>query len=212
MATLKAAFPLGIVCFPGEIQNLHIFEPRYRDLTKDCLNDGIHFCMVPFVNKKAFHMGTEVMLDKVHTKYPDGKYDISIKGLSLVKIHKLLKKMPNKSYPGVKMTTLSWIENPERDKSKQIIEKVNILYDLLNIEKLDNDISPDHFLIHQVVHKIGLSIEQELELLSIAYESERQDYVLAHLDNFIPVVQSTQKLRMKAALNGHFKNIVPPNF
>jgi ATP-dependent Lon protease len=30
-------FPLPIVLFPGALQPLHIFEPRYRELLRDCL-------------------------------------------------------------------------------------------------------------------------------------------------------------------------------
>ncbi|MFX7140708.1 LON peptidase substrate-binding domain-containing protein, partial [Acinetobacter baumannii] len=29
-------FPLSIVVFPGETLNLHIFEPRYRQLIQEC--------------------------------------------------------------------------------------------------------------------------------------------------------------------------------
>ncbi len=30
-------FPLPLVLFPGTLQPLHVFEPRYRDLLRDCL-------------------------------------------------------------------------------------------------------------------------------------------------------------------------------
>lgn len=30
-------FPLGTVLFPGAVLPLHVFEPRYRKMTKDCL-------------------------------------------------------------------------------------------------------------------------------------------------------------------------------
>ena len=33
-------FPLQIVVFPGEDLNLHIFEPRYKELIKDCEEGG----------------------------------------------------------------------------------------------------------------------------------------------------------------------------
>ena len=38
-----AIFPLPIVLFPGAIQPLHIFEPRYRRLLADCLDGDRRF-------------------------------------------------------------------------------------------------------------------------------------------------------------------------
>ena len=32
-------FPLGSVLLPGGILPLHVFEPRYRDMVRDCLRD-----------------------------------------------------------------------------------------------------------------------------------------------------------------------------
>ena len=61
------------------------------------------------------------------------------------------------------------------------------------------------------MHKIGLSIEQELQLLAITTESDRQSFVIDHLIKFIPEVKKMKDLQLKAALNGHFKNLDPSN-
>jgi Lon protease-like protein len=210
MATTIAAFPLGIVSFPGEIQNLHIFEPRYRDLISDCLEENISFAIVPFLNNKAFHLGTEMKLMKVDKKYPDGKYDVSLKSVRLIKIHKLSKKYPGKEYPVVKMTPLSWDETTDYDLSVKITQLIVRLYKALSIN--DRIPAPEEFLTYKIVHKIGLSVEQELSLLAIAEEKNRQNYILNHLTDFVPTVEKSQQLRLKAVLNGHFKNINPANF
>ena len=36
MTNFIPIFPLGIVVYPGEELNLHIFEPRYKQLIKEC--------------------------------------------------------------------------------------------------------------------------------------------------------------------------------
>ena len=41
-----AMFPLGTVLFPHAYLPLHVFEPRYRDLTRDCLAGGREFGVV----------------------------------------------------------------------------------------------------------------------------------------------------------------------
>jgi Lon protease-like protein len=41
--TVMPMFPLGSVLLPGGILPLHVFEPRYRDMVRDCLRaDGEH--------------------------------------------------------------------------------------------------------------------------------------------------------------------------
>lgn len=210
MSKTIAAFPLSLVCFPGEIQNLHIFEPRYRNLIADCLSENITFALVPFINNKAFHLGTEMILHNVDKIYPDGKYDVSLKANRLIKVNKLFKKLPDKEYPGVKMTPLSWDETPDYSLSEKIIELVQKLYRIISIsDKVPN---AENFLVSKIVHKIGLSIEQELTLLGLSEERERQVFVLEHLEKFVPTVEKANDLRLKAVLNGHFKNINPANF
>lgn len=36
-------FPLNTVLFPGAVLNLHVFEPRYRQMIADCLDEGVGF-------------------------------------------------------------------------------------------------------------------------------------------------------------------------
>ncbi len=41
-------FPLNVVLFPGMLLPLHIFEPRYREMVRDCLNADRRFgvCLI----------------------------------------------------------------------------------------------------------------------------------------------------------------------
>ena len=39
-------FPLGIVALPSEAVPLHIFEPRYRTMIAECLENGQEFGIV----------------------------------------------------------------------------------------------------------------------------------------------------------------------
>lgn len=210
MATTIAAFPLGLVCFPGEIQNLHIFEPRYRQLISDCITDEISFAIVPYLNNKAFHLATEIKLHEIAKEYPDGKYDVAVKAIGLVKVHRLTKKMTGKEYPGVKISPLSWDEKPSLELSLTIVPLIKRLYSELGIQDIVP--APKDFLVRKVVHKLGLSVEQELSLLAIPEEENRQQYILNHLLQFVPTIEKANELRLKAVLNGHFKNINPANF
>jgi len=43
MTTRLRLFPLNAVLFPGAVLNLHVFEPRYKQLIAECLESGESF-------------------------------------------------------------------------------------------------------------------------------------------------------------------------
>ena len=66
-------FPLNLIAFPMEDLNLHIFEPRYRELINECLDDGKTFGIPTFLDGKLPGFGTEVKITKLSkklTQYP----------------------------------------------------------------------------------------------------------------------------------------------
>ena len=60
---------------------------------------------------------------------------------------------------------------------------------------------------YDVAHHIGLSIQEEYELLSLFDERQRQEYIKRHLAKVIPLVAEMEQLKEKIKLNGHFKNL-----
>ena len=58
-----------------------------------------------------------------------------------------------------------------------------------------------------MAHHIGLSLEEEYELLMLSDERQRQEYVKRHLTKVIPMVAGMEQLKEKIKLNGHFKNL-----
>ena len=44
--TVLAMFPLGTVLLPGGVLPLHVFEPRYRAMVRDCLEGSREFGVV----------------------------------------------------------------------------------------------------------------------------------------------------------------------
>ncbi len=60
---------------------------------------------------------------------------------------------------------------------------------------------------YDVAHTVGLTLEEEYELLTLMNELQRQEYLKRHLAKVIPVVAEMESLKDKIKLNGHFKNI-----
>ena len=47
-------FPLNMVLLPGETKTLHIFEERYKQLVRDCLDNEAHFGIPFFFRYSVF--------------------------------------------------------------------------------------------------------------------------------------------------------------
>jgi ATP-dependent Lon protease len=92
-----------------------------------------------------------------------------------------------------------------------ITAQVRQLYEALGLRKLLLELAPD-YRIFDVAHHVGLSTEQEYQLLATTSEHERQEMVREHLENILPIVLETERLKERVRLNGHFKNLQPPTF
>lgn len=210
MRTL-ALFPLNLVVFPGEKLNLHIFEPRYRQLVRDCISEGITFGIPPFLNESVSALGTEMQLLDVEKNYPSGEMDIRTRAIGLFRVEEFYRQAPGKLYAAGLVEDLPDDVQPDALLQRRIADHLQQLYDVLGLRKLMQELSAD-YRIYDVAHHLGLSTEQEYQLLEATTEVERQEVVLEHLDHILPILMETERLKERVRLNGHFKNLTPPNF
>jgi len=196
-------FPLSLVAYPGQKLNLHIFEPRYRQLINECKEQNMHFGI------PAFSVGTEMQLVDIDRVYPDGKMDIISKGLRVFRLVGYEKEMAGKEYPGGEVEYIPINMDTDLLMQQKLVELLSELFSLMNVKyKFPENIKSITSYI--VAHKAGLSLEQEIELLKIPYETERLLYLIEHLELFLPNVRKMESLRQKIQMNGHFRNIMPP--
>ncbi|GGG00837.1 ATP-dependent protease [Pontibacter amylolyticus] len=204
-------FPLNIVVFPGEKLNLHIFEPRYKQLVYDCLESGSTFGIPTYINNSVGLYGTEIKLLQVEKKYESGEMDIRTQGLGIFKILKFDKQAPGRLYAGGQVEEVENLADEDIVTKEQIREKLRELYMALGISNIFLDL-PNNFTSYDVGHHLGLNTEQEYTLLQCNSEALRQEMILQHLLQVLPIVAETEKLKERVKLNGHFKNLTPPNF
>ncbi len=203
-------FPLQMVVFPDEIVNLHIFEPRYKQLIIESEANNLTFGLPTYIEKKELTWGTEVALLEIVQKYADGKLDIRIQGKRIFKVDNFIPRMTGRLYSGADITFLDIDQEIDFEKNKIILDLLNNLYQYLKLHKpLPTDIFA--FNSYKIGHFIGLSIVDELNLLCIAKETNRQDFIIKHLETIIPVLREMNALEKKIQMNGHFRNMIPPN-
>jgi hypothetical protein len=205
-----ALFPLNLVVYPQEKLNLHIFEPRYKQLMKDCLDNGITFGITAFIDNKIKSLGTEVRLTEVVNRYEDGRLDIRTEGIRVFQVKEFYNPMEGKLYAGADVDFLETKEDSILTERILLVELVTRFFDLLEI----NTHIPieSEYITYFVAHKVGFTIKQEYQLLTLLNESERINFMLDHLNKVIPIVQETERTKQKVRMNGHFKHLNPLKF
>ena len=206
MTNFIPIFPLAIVVFPGEQVNLHIFEPRYKQLIKDCFENKKPFGIPAVINHQVAEMGTRVQVTEISKVYDDGKMDIKTEGLDVFKILEILKELPDKLYSGAIVTYPGNIPKSNTVLRKKVLTGIRRIHKLLKVTREFS--KPDDQLgSYEVAHHAGLTIEEEYQLLELRQELQRLEYLKRHIAKVIPIMAEMDVLKGKIKLNGHFKNL-----
>lgn len=208
MAKELALFPLNLVVFPNEALNLHIFEPRYKQLINDCLKTQSTFGIPSHVQNKV-EFGTEVRITELSQKYEDGRMDIKTEGIREFKVLDFHNPWLDKLYAGGRVEYLDIKDDEDASLRFLITEKVEELFSWL---QMDSDVDVELANLPQYIHKIGLKPEEEYQLLQMSSINSRQNYILDHLDKIIPMLERAEKARELIKMNGHFKHLDPLKF
>jgi uncharacterized protein len=94
-------FPLNTVLFPGAALNLHVFEPRYRQMIAECLDGNEAFGVVLIhegdeagdPDVKPHDVGTTARIAEV-TPLPSGRYYLRTIGGRRFRIRKIVSREP----------------------------------------------------------------------------------------------------------------------
>lgn len=201
-------FPLNLVLFPQSLYPLHIFEERYKELIKECIDKEIEFGVNLVSNSKFFEIGCTAKVVDVFKKYEDGKLDITIEG---VKKYKLLS-----FSEGERSFYTGEIELIEEDETTILdyqlfmdcVEFYNKIVDKIqgfHLEKIKigglHTKLPSYF----IAQKAGLTPEQKQNLLEINNENKRLEFMLKHLKRIAPVVEQAEVTNRIIRLDGYIK-------
>jgi len=94
-------FPLNAVLFPGAVLNLHIFEPRYKQMVTECIEGGESFgvCLIRDGDEAGdpgvmpYEVGTTAEIGNV-TPLENGRYYISTVGRRRFRVERVLAREP----------------------------------------------------------------------------------------------------------------------
>jgi hypothetical protein len=118
--------------------------------------------------------------------------------------------LDGKSYAGGIVQFLDNVNDGEKEMKIEVLAKLEELYNLMDVPF--TAVPVDLFNSYTLAHKMGLSFEQEYELLQLPKESERLAYIKSHLISTIQVLREVNRTKELIDMNGHFRNFDPLDF
>ncbi len=211
MAKFIPIFPLKLAVFPGQYLNLHIFEPRYKQLINECFETGKNFAMPAVIGDNVYDYCTELRLTEIAQRYDNGEMDIRTEGIGILQILEVVREVPDKLYTGAIVADVPFKPFDVHELNANLLELVMKLHQHLGTDfdpnkKFKNPLSFD------LAPYVAMSLEEQCRLLSVPSEKQRQIIITQHLMKVIPTIDEARKTAEKVRMNGHFRNETSPDF
>ena len=195
-------FPLEVVLFPGTPLPLHIFEPRYKLMIRQCVESRRHFGVILARSEGTAGVGCTAEIVKVVKRYEDGRMDILTMGQTPYRVLEVFDEQPYLE------AAVEFLEDgpgraaPEpRQRLLKLFEACNTL--LTGRAPSPRDASAAPSLAYQIAAELPLDLEFKQELLEIRSEPERQSRLIERLEKWLPQLANLERVRGKAGGNGH---------
>lgn len=195
-------FPLEVVLYPGEQLSLHIFEPQYRQLITDCLEEDRPFGIVLVASGKLAQVGSLAHIIQVLARYGDGRMDILVTGADRFRIIQLYADQPYLTAE-VERIVEPW-EKPRQKLRERLITQHMRLLELMGRTVRPSLYQDVRYLSYVIAPSAGLTLQQQQEVLELLTENERVLYLVEHLERLLPQVEHMEATRRRVQSNGHF--------
>jgi ATP-dependent Lon protease len=198
-------FPLNVVLFPGEQLPLHIFEPRYRRMVRDCLDGRSPFGMLLAMDDGVTRVGCTAEILEVLKRFPDGRLDILTVGRDPFRVVELYTEDPLLEGH---VDYLEDCDSPiEPQKKGKLIELYETCHTLLfnNLPRSFEEV-PCEALAFAIASTLPIDLLCKQQILELRTESARQERLLRYLCDWAPHLLKEKAMRQSAGGNGHGLN------
>ena len=174
-------FPLKLVLLPYEILPLHIFEPRYKKMVKNAIEDKQPFGIVLKEEGGVYKRGCRVEITKVLQNYPNGEYDIIVKGIERFKVLSTEKDggmvFGQIEYVPISIETDLKLIDDVQDSYLKILLRYGINSDM--------EMHMNKKISYEYVKSIQLPIILKKELINMEHETDRLAFIKNIFDNIL---------------------------
>ena len=193
-------FPLGIVLLPTEQVPLHIFEPRYRELIAECVDNEQPFGLVYADDDGLRRTGTLASVVEVVDRFEDGRLNIVVEGGERFR---LLELTDGRTFQTGTVEPLA--DNDDPPDPDDVTRGIRLFAQLVELTGADveapgEDIGQPSF---SLASRFELAPQLKLELLEETSERLRLKRLCEILETVATAVQRQRETAELAARNGH---------
>ncbi len=181
-------FPLPLVLFPETNLPLHIFEPRYKEMIQDCLENGWEFGILLDQEGSVRNTGCTASISEVLDTFPDGRMNILVRGQRRFEVSMFDEE---RSYLRGKPQFLGDLAGESVDSELQE-RGVRLNERLRELIRLENEpfhtpppVRTDTQLSYRIMAGVPAVLDWKQDLLELRSESERLVRVVSYFEQLI---------------------------
>ncbi len=203
-------FPLHVVLFPGMMLPLHIFEERYREMIKACLEGDPRFVVA--LIREGREVGGRATVHEVGTvarivsvsSLEDGRMDISVLGVQRARILRVDEQMP---FLRADVDLLAHADEDRerlRGAASRVLGLLEQYYARMGIEyEIDPEVAAQPQGLSYVAGVLGLPDERKQRLLEEPSGLRRLSAVERFLTEELQYVERLGPTRIVGSGGGH---------
>jgi Lon protease-like protein len=192
-------FPLNLVLLPGEQAPLHIFEPRYRELIGECMNEGREFGILLEDDEGMRDVGTRCGVIEVIDRFPDGRLNVVVEARDRFQ---LVEVTAGRSFQTAEIEALpDEGEIPTDAEVEEVLAAYERVIEAADADLEDLDLDA-HSIAFQIAARIDFGTEIKQGLLELRSERERVVRLSPMLNRAADAVQREREIRERAGGNG----------
>jgi Lon protease-like protein len=195
--SLLPLFPLELVLLPGTPLPLHIFEPRYKEMIAECIEEKKPFGVVRASSDGVAEIGCTAEILSVMKTYDDGRMDILTRG---VERFELLGVNQDRSFLQGEISVVE--DEPGRPAPEVVNHAVDLHSEIIKLAgtetpSKDEDATNDDSgrLSFQLAGSLPLDLDFKQHLLATLSEAKRLDAVIQYLEAVLPALKRAAKAR-----------------
>ena len=192
-------FPLNLVLLPGEQAPLHIFEPRYRELIGECMNEDREFGILLEDDDGMRDVGTRCGVIEVIDRFPDGRLNVVVEARDRFQ---LVEVTEGRSFQTAEIEALpDEGETPTDAEVEDVLAAYERVVEAADADLEDLDLEAQS-IAFQIAARIDFGTEIKQGLLELRSERERVIRLSPMLNRAADAVQREREIRERASGNG----------
>jgi len=202
VSSLLPIFPLELVLLPGVPLPLHIFEPRYKEMIAECLEQKKPFGVVRASSDGVADIGCTAEIMSVTKKYDDGRMDILTRGVDRFEV---LEVNEERSFLRAE---IAMVQDEDEDEdgdeggahkpiAEMVTQAVRLHAEIAKLAGAEPSGPDEHAgnLSFLLAGSLPLDLDFKQSLLATLSEAKRLEAVVGYLEAILPGLRRASNAR-----------------